>query len=463
MGFREQNVVRPGSTEPRTMRIGSVEIPTVQTEFTGHVTRRVVPAEQFSIRVCSAKPATPGTEFTKPSNVRMCSLEQSAVRMDTTVPITARMDSTKLPILKISSTECPSVGMGYTDVSSVNMGPAEPSALRISPAEMSSAGMSEGGPEDPLALRKRLAELPGADIKDPVSAELGSSTISVPSDGEHEHAMLSSEETYHVKMLKLPAGDAADITCHQNLPHLRISWQNNLKPQASAEGESASLNIASSKLSTPERDGLHSWRPSVPVETSTGCAKSSVTEMDCPVCFIAYDLYRLPKCLSCRHTFCNVCLKLLLRHEDGYWQIACPLCRMPTSVSGGLIRTLPNQEDILAQLENPTAISQVCPLPQKELPLMESSGCNRLDTTSSSEGLNIAARRLAALLVILVLLLVIILLFLSSGPVRWTLCAVMGLSLALSVLLCWRPQLRGCCGTVSSSQDPQERCSVPVP
>uniref|UniRef100_A0A803V8N7 RING-type domain-containing protein n=1 Tax=Ficedula albicollis TaxID=59894 RepID=A0A803V8N7_FICAL len=61
---------------------------------------------------------------------------------------------------------------------------------------------------------------------------------------------------------------------------------------------------------------------------------------------------KVPKLLDCQHTFCAVCLKLILRKEENIWIITCPLCRKPTFVSGGLIRTLQDKEDILERLES---------------------------------------------------------------------------------------------------------------
>uniref|UniRef100_A0A8C0V3M1 Ring finger protein 186 n=1 Tax=Cyanistes caeruleus TaxID=156563 RepID=A0A8C0V3M1_CYACU len=79
---------------------------------------------------------------------------------------------------------------------------------------------------------------------------------------------------------------------------------------------------------------------------------TATLDMDCMICFNKYSIYRVPKLLDCQHAFCAVCLKLILRKEENTWIITCPLCRKPTFVSGGLIRTLQNKEDILERLEN---------------------------------------------------------------------------------------------------------------
>ncbi|KAM4702991.1 E3 ubiquitin-protein ligase RNF186 [Rhinophrynus dorsalis] len=158
---------------------------------------------------------------------------------------------------------------------------------------------------------------------------------------------------------------------------------------------------------------------------------STITDMDCPVCFNKYDIYRVPKQLSCKHTFCIVCLKLLTRHEEATWLISCPVCRASTAVFGGLINTLPNQESLMSRLEYPAPvertdnkgkfIGQYHPGPEEE----------------TQGSLKVAAKRLVALLLILLILLIIILQFVYSGMLKWVLGFFLGVVGIITVLLCF--------------------------
>ncbi|KAI9558340.1 hypothetical protein GHT06_015093 [Daphnia sinensis] len=83
-------------------------------------------------------------------------------------------------------------------------------------------------------------------------------------------------------------------------------------------------------------------------------ATSAVHEPDdlntCAVCFEQYNFVdRLPKFLSCLHTFCISCLgKMLL--DSSSMTISCPACRTVTSPGGGLV-SLRTNEHALRVLE----------------------------------------------------------------------------------------------------------------
>ena len=53
-------------------------------------------------------------------------------------------------------------------------------------------------------------------------------------------------------------------------------------------------------------------------------------ELECPVCM---DTFVVPRLLSCMHTFCEECLRGLLKDEWGVQTIKCPSCRSVTQVS----------------------------------------------------------------------------------------------------------------------------------
>ncbi|XP_077113525.1 E3 ubiquitin-protein ligase RNF186 [Ranitomeya variabilis] len=163
---------------------------------------------------------------------------------------------------------------------------------------------------------------------------------------------------------------------------------------------------------------------------------SSLTDMDCPVCFSRYDVCRVPKELSCKHNFCAACLKLLICRDLGTWRITCPVCRAPTPVFGGLVCTLQNQESLMSRLENPKP--KVEPSGTPPLAVTPDRHCDPSDDEPHGN-LRIAARRLVILLLILLILLVIILHFLYSGIMKWVLGFLLGVVLIITVLLCFNP------------------------
>nr|DBA15694.1 TPA: hypothetical protein GDO54_003167 [Pyxicephalus adspersus] len=172
-------------------------------------------------------------------------------------------------------------------------------------------------------------------------------------------------------------------------------------------------------------------------ETPNSCP----IDMDCPVCFSRYDIYRLPKELSCKHSFCAVCLKLLVRNEAGTWKILCPICRAPTAIFGGLVCTLQNQELLMSRLQNPEA--KVVALEASRSP----ETVVRLEHTSmtwiSDEETNgrqwTAAKRMVILLLMLLIVLIVILQFIYTGIMKWMLGFALGVVVIITVLLCFNP------------------------
>lgn len=79
------------------------------------------------------------------------------------------------------------------------------------------------------------------------------------------------------------------------------------------------------------------------------------------MCREPYSCVRPPKLLGCQHSFCAICLKLLLCVQDDTWSITCPLCRKATAVPGGLICSLRNQEAVMGLLDRPCPEVRLCP------------------------------------------------------------------------------------------------------
>ncbi|OBS64794.1 hypothetical protein A6R68_06661 [Neotoma lepida] len=144
-----------------------------------------------------------------------------------------------------------------------------------------------------------------------------------------------------------------------------------------------------------------------------GPSNSTEGDLECLVCREPYNCARCPKLLSCQHTFCAVCLKLLLYVQEDTWSIPCPLCRKVTAVPGGLICSLRDQE---AMPVNWTEDDQ------------DIVNINR-----------VAARRLAVHLLLLALLIVLILPFIYPGVIRWVLAILIALALLMSTLFCCHP------------------------
>ncbi|XP_071431853.1 E3 ubiquitin-protein ligase RNF186 [Pithys albifrons albifrons] len=212
---------------------------------------------------------------------------------------------------------------------------------------------------------------------------------------------------------------------------------------------------AASKPAILEGENPHSKPLAVP--TNRDCPKTCTlemnhqgsttsTDMDCLICFNNYNIYRVPKLLDCQHTFCAVCLKLILRKEKNTWIITCPLCRKPTWVSEGLIRTLPNKEDILEHLEDLEWNPEVH-IPAKGLDSNSwaQSSQDILNTEDISADSSLAVQRLVLLLLLGVILTIIILPFVYLGRVKWVICLLLTLGLVMSLVLCCTPKFHCRC------------------
>ncbi|XP_075695199.1 E3 ubiquitin-protein ligase RNF186 [Rhinoderma darwinii] len=189
---------------------------------------------------------------------------------------------------------------------------------------------------------------------------------------------------------------------------------------------------------------------------------SCLTDMDCPVCFSRYDIYRVPKELSCKHNFCAACLKLLIRNELNAWRIVCPVCRAPTPVFGGLVCTLQNQESLMSRLENPKPKVEVLePSGTPEMVVrLDGRGQCDLQDDERHGNLRIAARRLLILFLILLILLIIILQFIYTGIMKWVLGSVLGVVVIITVLLCFNPNCRMSCPREDNQQKDNDVSTV---
>lgn len=165
------------------------------------------------------------------------------------------------------------------------------------------------------------------------------------------------------------------------------------------------------------------------------------------MCREPYSCARLPKLLGCQHSFCAVCLKLLLCVQDDTWCITCPLCRKATTVPGGLICSLRDQEAVVGQLAWPCPEVRLCPqrlvnpatLPPGHPGLAGEDG---QDVASANR---VAARHLVAHLLLLVLLIVLILPLIYPSIIQWTLTVIIALALLMATFFCCHPSSQGGC------------------
>ncbi|XP_077167794.1 E3 ubiquitin-protein ligase RNF186-like [Paroedura picta] len=177
-------------------------------------------------------------------------------------------------------------------------------------------------------------------------------------------------------------------------------------------------------------------------------SESTSPDADCLVCFNRYSWSRPSKVLSCQHVFCAVCLKLMLRHENNAWGIACPVCRKVTTVFGGLICSLPDKVGTM-YLANPG--------PNAEMPFSPDALSGTLVIPSTfpispgeEDSDRVAAKRLLFLLLLLVILIVFALPFVYSGLMKWVLCVAVALGLIGAGVLCCNPNWRCSCSHAST-------------
>lgn len=166
---------------------------------------------------------------------------------------------------------------------------------------------------------------------------------------------------------------------------------------------------------------------------------------DCPVCFDPYGPQRPPKRLACGHAFCAVCLKLLVRHEaSAGWRVRCPVCREATPVFGGLVCSLPTQDEaLLVPWAGLGPNGQEASGPEGSKP--PGAGISYIYRDRGPEGgpggheNRGAARRLLFLLSLLTLLGLLVLPFVDRGLLKWALCLALGCGAVMSGVLCWNP------------------------
>lgn len=174
---------------------------------------------------------------------------------------------------------------------------------------------------------------------------------------------------------------------------------------------------------------------------------STDRDLECLVCREPYSCARLPKLLSCQHSFCAVCLKLLLCVQGDTWSITCPLCRKATTVPGGLICSLRDQEAVVGRLSRLCSEVRLCPqgLVNPAALTAGHPGLAEDDEQEAASANRVAARRLMAHLLLLILLIILILPFIYPSVIQWTLTIIIALALLLAALFCCHPSSQSGC------------------
>ncbi|KAF0875672.1 E3 ubiquitin-protein ligase RNF186 [Crocuta crocuta] len=170
-------------------------------------------------------------------------------------------------------------------------------------------------------------------------------------------------------------------------------------------------------------------------------------DLECLVCREPYSCARPPKLLACQHPFCAVCLKLLLCIQNDTWSVTCPLCRKATTVPGGLICSLRDQEAVVVRLARPCPEVRLCPqgLAASATSTAGHPGQAGDEGQDAASANRVAARRLVAHLLLLILLIFIILPFFYPATIRWMVAIIIILTLLMSTFYCYHPCSQGGC------------------
>lgn len=120
-------------------------------------------------------------------------------------------------------------------------------------------------------------------------------------------------------------------------------------------------------LSTPNPYPAPSYQVSVIIPSpdlhlsplQTRCLESPCPDLECSICFSQFNnVFRCPKMLQCRHTFCLECLARINVKSAQPSTIQCPLCRGVTTLPVLGLPTLATDVSVLTYL--PAAMQRVC-------------------------------------------------------------------------------------------------------
>lgn len=90
----------------------------------------------------------------------------------------------------------------------------------------------------------------------------------------------------------------------------------------------------------------------------TGCSPDAGPDLECSVCFSQFNnVFRCPKVLQCKHTFCLECLARINVKSAEPDAIQCPLCRGLTALPALGLPRLATNSDMMSYL--PAAMQRV--------------------------------------------------------------------------------------------------------
>lgn len=81
------------------------------------------------------------------------------------------------------------------------------------------------------------------------------------------------------------------------------------------------------------------------------CSEDTFPDLECAICFSQFNnVFRCPKMLQCRHTFCLECLARINVKSAQPDAIQCPLCRSLTPLPALGLPRLATDSDVLSYL-----------------------------------------------------------------------------------------------------------------
>ncbi|MEQ2201530.1 hypothetical protein XENOCAPTIV_013845 [Xenoophorus captivus] len=149
-------------------------------------------------------------------------------------------------------------------------------------------------------------------------------------------------------------------------PVVHFPSDNHIRTSSSTLPLPAFSPTASSTIDNPYPPpaALHSHQVSIPspdLQSSppqTECFDENAPDLECAICFSQFNnIFRCPKMLNCKHTFCLECLARMNVKSSEPSAIQCPLCRGLTPLPPLGLPKLATDSDVLSYL--PAAMQRV--------------------------------------------------------------------------------------------------------
>ncbi|XP_028433778.1 RING finger protein 225 [Perca flavescens] len=160
----------------------------------------------------------------------------------------------------------------------------------------------------------------------------------------------------------IQTGHSSVTVLSHNVPHYRASSDHaggNLVPSPNSDHSASSLP-GSSLVSVSSLSRSPSPAPTPNPYPAPGTPRSEDTypDLECSICFSQFNnVFRCPKMLQCKHTFCLECLARINVKSAEPSSIQCPLCRGLTPLPTLGLPRLATNSDMLSCL--PAAMQRV--------------------------------------------------------------------------------------------------------